>query len=79
MNNEEKEIKWKYSTRPIGKCVEQKTYPTGIEFTINLDLQDRSDEEINNLIAHINNYGLFIDNLSAKSHKRGVRSKGVIF
>lgn len=62
MNNEE--ITFKYTTKPIGKVVKQETFPTGIEFTINLNVEDLSDEEINDLIKYISKYGLFKDKLS---------------
>ena len=62
MNNEE--ITFKYTTKPIGKVVKQETFPTGIEFTINLNVEDLSDEEINDLIKYISEYGLFKDKLS---------------
>lgn len=74
LNNEEKQITWKYSTRPIGKVVKQKIYPTGIEFTVDIDLKDKSIEEISDIIAYVNKYGLFVNNLSMKPFlKRGVR------
>ena len=56
-NNEE--ITFKYTTKPIGKVIKQETFPTGVEFTINLNVEDLSDEEINNLIKYISKYGLF--------------------
>lgn len=71
MTNEEKEIKWKYSTKPIGKIVKKETYPTGIEFTVNLNLKDLSEEETSDLIKYINKYGLFKDNILTQPYKRG--------
>lgn len=60
-NNEE--ITFKYTTKPIGKVVKQETFPTGIEFTINLDVEGRSDEEVSELINYISKYGLFKNTL----------------
>ena len=47
--NDIKPITFAYSTKPIGKVVNKKTYPTGIEFTIELDVSDKSEEEIEDL------------------------------
>lgn len=65
MNNEE--ITFKYTTKPIGKVVKQETFPTGIEFTIKLDLEDRSEEEISSLIKYISKYGFFQNTLKNKN------------
>ena len=62
MNNEE--ITFKYTSKQIGKVVEKETHPTGINFTIKLDLENRSEEEISSLIKYISKYGLFKDKLS---------------
>ena len=51
--NDIKPITFAYSTKPIGKVVNKKTYPTGIEFTIELDVSDKSEEEIEDLKARI--------------------------
>ena len=67
-NNEE--ITFKYTTKPIGKVVKQETFPTGIEFTINLDVEGRSDEEVSELIKYISKYGLFKNTLF-HIHKQG--------
>ena len=68
-NNEE--ITFKYTTKPIGKVVKQETYPTGIEFTFNLDTEGRSDEEVSELIKYISKYGLFKGMLLPQSHTQG--------
>ena len=68
MNN--KEINFEYTTRPIGKVAEKETHPTGINFTIKLDLENRSEEEISSLIKHISKNGFF-QNTFPPNHKRG--------
>lgn len=61
MNNEE--ITFKHTTKPIGKLIKQETFPTGIEFTIDLNIEGRSEEEVIELIKYISNYGLFKNTL----------------
>ena len=68
MNN--KEINFEYTTRPIGKVSEKETHPTGINFTIKLDLENRSKEEISSLIKYISKYGFFQNTLPT-NYKRG--------
>lgn len=68
MNN--KELNFEYTTRPIGKVVEKEIHPTGINFTIKLDLENRSEEEISSLIKYISKYGFF-QNTFPKNYKRG--------
>ena len=68
MNNEE--ITFKYTSKQIGKVVEKETHPTGINFTIKLDLENRSEEEISSLIKYISKNGFF-QNTFPQNYKRG--------